>query len=178
MLLASLVLVACGSSKHHASTSSSAAPPSASAAMSSSPPSAASSGSGSASGASAAVTTAWETFFNGKTPAQQKIALLQNGQQFAAVIQAQAGSTLAQSSAAKVSKVVVNGSSAEVTYTIMLGGAPVLTNQQGQAVLEGSTWKVGDASFCALLALQSGGNTSSLPPACAAAVSGASSPAG
>jgi hypothetical protein len=43
---------------------------------------------------------------------------------------------------------------AKVRYTITLGGQPALSNQTGVAVLQGGTWKVGDQSFCALLALE------------------------
>jgi hypothetical protein len=108
-------------------------------------------------------------FFDGKTSADQKVALLQNGQQFQAVIQAQAGSAIARSAGATVSNVVVNGSQATVTYTVTLGGQPALTDQRGQAVLEGGSWKVSDASFCQLLVLENGGSAAGLPPACAAA---------
>jgi hypothetical protein len=50
-----------------------------------------------------------------------------------------------------------------VTYSILLLGSPVpgLTNTKGVAVLEGGTWKVGDASFCVLLTLENSGK----PPA-------------
>ena len=36
----------------------------------------------------------------------------------------------------------------------------------GVAVLQGGTWKVGDASFCGLLTLENGGRASGLPAAC------------
>ena len=48
----------------------------------------------------------WEAFFSGTTPAAKKIALLQNGQKYAAIIQAQAASGLAQSASAKVAAVM------------------------------------------------------------------------
>jgi hypothetical protein len=41
-----------------------------------------------------------------------------------------------------------------VRYSLDLGGKPVLTGQTGIAVLQGGKWKVGDQSFCALLALE------------------------
>jgi hypothetical protein len=115
------------------------------------------------------VRSAWEAFFDGKTPAAKKQQLLQNGQEFSSLIESQAGSSLAQSISATVSNVVVNGSTATVTYTIALGGTPALTDQQGTAVLESGQWKVSDSSFCQLLgleALQNGG--SPLPSACPA----------
>jgi hypothetical protein len=55
-----------------------------------------------------------------------------------------------------------------VTYDILLNGTPALSNQKGTAVLENGTWKVGVSSFCGLLSLENGGNTSKLPAACSA----------
>jgi hypothetical protein len=105
----------------------------------------------------AAITSAWQTFFAGTTPAASKIALLQNGQQFASVIQAQAGSPLAKATQAKVTAVkVVSPAMADVTYSIVQGGQVALPNQQGQAVLEGGVWKVSAPSFQALLKLEQG----------------------
>jgi hypothetical protein len=131
-------------------------------------PSAGTSPPASASGsATAQITANWEAFFNAKTPLAQREKLLQNGQVFAALIKAQAGSGLASSVTAKVTKVqVVTATQAKVTYTLLASGNPVLTNQTGVAVKQNGIWKVGDASFCGLLALQNGGSTSSLPAAC------------
>jgi hypothetical protein len=129
------------------------------------------SGGGSATGsATAQIKASWEAFFSAKTPLARREALLQNGQVFAALIKAQAGSGLASSVTAQVTKVqVLTASQAKVTYSILVAGSPQLKNQTGVAVKEGGTWKVGDASFCGLLALQNGGSTSSLPAACKSA---------
>ena len=109
----------------------------------------------------------WEAFFSGTTPAAKKIALLQNGQKCAAIIQAQAASGLAQSASAKVTAVhVISATQATVTYDIYLGGKPALSNQTSTAVYPDGTWKVGDASFCQLLALENGGKA---PAACSSA---------
>ena len=100
----------------------------------------------------------WEAFFRGTTPAARKIALLQNWQEFAAIIQAQAASALAQSASATVTAMhVISATQATVTYDIYLGGKPALSNQTGTAVSQDGTWKVGDVSFCQLLALENGG---------------------
>lgn len=109
-----------------------------------------------AASAKAKIIADWQAFFSGKTSAKRKIQLVQDGNAFAQVIKQQAGSTMAQSVAAKVAKVVLNKSmtQAVVTYTITLGGSPALVNQKGTAVLQGGTWKVGAQSFCALLALE------------------------
>jgi hypothetical protein len=63
----------------------------------------------------------------------------------------------------------VSPTQAKVTYSILIGGSPALSNQTGTAVLQGGTWKVGLASFCGLLALENGGKTSGLPSVCRSA---------
>jgi hypothetical protein len=105
------------------------------------------------------IKTDWVTFFAGSTPVKEKIALLQNGQSFAHVIESQATSPLiaplAKSVTAKVSTVTLTSTTkAKVHYSLDLGGKPALVGQTGIAVLQGGTWKVGDQSFCALLALE------------------------
>jgi len=134
------------------------------------PTSAAPSTSSASSGVAAdvsAITANWTAFFNAKTPTSQRVNLLQNGQTFASVLQAQAGSSLASQASAKVTKVtVITTAQAAVTYDILVAGQPVLSNQSGTAVYQDGTWKVGDASFCGLLTLENSGSTSSLPAAC------------
>lgn len=113
--------------------------------------------------ATALITANWEAFFSGKTSAAEKITLLQNGQAFATIINAQSGSSMARSASAKVTKVTVTSTAqAAVIYNILLGTTPALTNQSGRAVYQNGTWKVGDASFCALLALENGGKAPSV----------------
>lgn len=113
------------------------------------------------------ITHNWEKFFNAKTPVAQRVALLQNGSAFARVISAQAGSGLASTASAKVTKVIVTSpSQATVKYAILISGSPALSNQSGVAVLQGGTWKVGLASFCGLLTLENNGKTSGLPSLC------------
>jgi hypothetical protein len=144
-LLVATVAVACGSSS--ATTTSSPTP----------------SASSTASDA-ATVKANWEKFFAGTTPAAQKIALLENGQQFGQTIQAQAQSPLAQSTAANVSSVkITSPTGATVRYSILLNKQVALADQTGQAVLQGGVWKVSARSFQALLALE--GAASSSPSA-------------
>jgi hypothetical protein len=105
------------------------------------------------------IKTDWVTFFAGSTPVKEKIALLQNGESFAQVIKSQATSPLiaplAKSVTAKVATVTLTSATkAKVRYSLDLGGKPALAGQTGIAVLQGGTWKVGDQSFCALLALE------------------------
>jgi hypothetical protein len=156
-------VAACSSSSSTSGTGGNSAPPSSSAPSSSAPSAPASSASSSASGsgnaaaAQAQIKTNWETFFNGKTSAAKKIALLQNGEKFADAIRALASSPLFGAASAKVKAVDVNSAtSATVSYDIFVSGAPALSNQTGTAVYEGGTWKVGDVSLCQLLKLQGG----------------------
>lgn len=173
ILLASAIGVsaaACGSGGSSSAPSSSPSSQTASAAAT---PSATPSASSTASSIAADVqeiTTNWTAFFNPKTSAAQKAGLVQNGSQFASVLKAQASNPQGATSSAKVTKVtVITSSEAQVTYDILLSGTPVLNNQKGTAVFQDGTWKVGVASFCGLLTLESGGKTSSLPAACKSA---------
>lgn len=101
------------------------------------------------------ITADWQEFFSGATPASRKIELLQNGGEFADIIRAQANSPMAKGAGVKVSAVDLSSpTTATVEYSIVLNGQVALANQTGRAVLEAGTWKVGDTSFCALLALE------------------------
>ena len=160
-------VAACSSSGTSAATSSSSTP--AASATASSPAATGSSaapsspGTGSSSAAVAEITANWEAFFNGKTSAAKKISLLENGQKFASIIDAQAGSSLASTAGAKVTAVVVNSpTSATVSYDITLNGTTALPNQTGTAVYQDGTWKVGLVSFCQLLKLENGGTAPSV----------------
>jgi hypothetical protein len=111
--------------------------------------------SGGSSDAVAAITANWVKFFDGTSSAADKVALLENGQQFASAIEAQAGSPLAKSVSAVVSSVTVDSATtATVKYSLALGGTVALPDQTGQAVLQDGVWKVSDQSFQALLALE------------------------
>jgi hypothetical protein len=155
MLLCALgtSVAACGSSG-----SSSSSTPSTSASSTSASPSASPSAAASGGNAVAEITANWTAFFDPTTPLAKRISILQNGQVFSAAIQGSSRFPGASTASAKVTKVTVTSpTQAKVTYSILLAGTPVLPNQSGVAVLEGGTWKVGDASFCALLTLENSG---------------------
>ena len=161
-------MAACSSSSTSSATAqpsgavSSAAPASSPSAIASSPASS-SSGAVASGNAKAQITANWEAFFSGQTAAAKKISLLENGQKFATVIKAQAGSGLASSAGAKVTAVVVNSATkATVTYDITLSGATALANQTGTAIYQDGMWKVGDVSFCQLLKLENAGTAPSV----------------
>ena len=163
-LALALSMAACSSSGSSTTASPSSAPPSSAPASSPAAGSSPTAGSTAASGnATALVTASWEAFFDGKTSAAKKISLLQNGQKFASVINAQAGSGIATSAGAKVTTVVVNSpAKATVKYNITLGGTTALPNQTGTAVYQDGMWKVGDVSFCQLLKLENAGTAPSV----------------
>lgn len=139
VIMAAGLLAACGSNSHSASASSTTS----------------SAGGQGKTNPAAQIEHNWTAFFAASTPAAKKASLLEHGQAFSQVIAAQSKSPLASQSQAKVSKVKLTGPDrARVTYTILLGGKPALKNQTGTAVNSGGTWKVSDASFCSLLALE------------------------
>jgi hypothetical protein len=154
----SALLVGCGNSSPKASSTASSTPK---ASSTSSP------GSSSMTGTAGTIAANWETFFSAKTPNAKRITLLEDGTQFTKVISEQSGSSLASTASAKVSGVTaITSSTATVAYSIDIGGTPALANQTGQAVYQDGTWKVGDKSFCSLIALELG--KSGLPAACSA----------
>jgi hypothetical protein len=131
--------------------------------------SAGSSGPGSGAAAEQAVAAAWTAFFDAKTPVSKRVALLEDGDQFSAIIQAQAGSSMASEASANVTKVTLTSpTAATVSYSILLDGEPALNNQNGNAVYESGSWKVGVHSFCTLLTLENGGSAKGLPAVCSA----------
>jgi len=112
-------------------------------------------GGGGKSSSSAAAKAQIRQNFDGSTPTDKRISLLQNGQSFAKLLQAVGASPLAAQVKAKVGDVALQGADkATVTYTVMLGGQAVLKNAKGTAVRENGTWKVGTSSFCQLVRLQ------------------------
>jgi translation initiation factor 1 (eIF-1/SUI1) len=106
--------------------------------------------------AKAAIKSAYAKFFSSKTPTATRVTLLQNGEQFTAIIASLAKNPLASNTSAKVASVTLQGSNkAKVVYTVNVGGTaiPGLKNRTGGAVRENGTWKVGAADFCALVSL-------------------------
>jgi len=161
-----LMVAACSSSGTPAAApSASVAPPAPASSPSLSPaPAAPSSPAASGgSGATGVIKANWEDFFSGKTSGPTKITLLQNGQTFASVIDAQAGTAIASGASAVVTAVVVeSAATATVSYNVDLNGSPALSNQTGTAVYQDGVWKVGDVSFCALLTLENAGTAPSV----------------
>ncbi|WP_063039252.1 hypothetical protein [Nocardia pseudovaccinii] len=103
------------------------------------------------------ITDAFVAFFDGKTPADTKAGLVENGSTFAPTLAAQASSPMAAGSTATVSSVKLDDSAhASVTYTVLINGNPALPNQAGKAISVDGKWKVAAATYCGLLKLQGG----------------------
>jgi hypothetical protein len=168
LVAAGLALTACSSgSSSGTSPSASATPSTASPTASATPSASASAEPTTGAAAIAAIKANWAAFFSSKTPIARRLALLQNGQQFAPVISAQAKQALAQSATSQATAVTLTGTSqASVTYAILVGGKPALSGQHGVAVYQNGVWKVGVSSFCGLLKLENNGSSSGLPAAC------------
>jgi hypothetical protein len=161
-LAATVAACSSSASTSAASSGSGSAPASAPVTASNTPP--ASGGSATSSGAVAAITATWEKFFNSSTSTAERVALLQNGSTFSGAIKDFASLPLASGIGAKVTNVTLNSTtSATVTYNITSSGTSLLSGQKGAAVYQGGTWKVGDASLCALFKLIPGGT---VPSAC------------
>jgi hypothetical protein len=100
------------------------------------------------------IKTAYETFFSSKSSIPERLAVLQDGPRFKALVTSFANNPLAKNVSAKVGTVTLQGANnAKVTYTVRLGGSP-LPKQTGTAVRQNGTWKVGYASLCRLVALE------------------------
>lgn len=104
------------------------------------------------------ISEAFVTFFDGKAAPATRAGLVEKGDEFKPFLEGMAADPRAQGTSVTVSAVqVVDDKTADVTYTLLLGGNPVLPDQSGQAVKEGDTWKVAAMTFCALLAVQGSG---------------------
>jgi hypothetical protein len=112
----------------------------------------------------AAVTTAWQAFFTAGGTVDSHIALLEDGAKFRAELTAAAKQPSAANLSAKVTNVVVTGTTAAVTYDLLgAGGAVLLGGSIGEAVKVGGRWLVSKKTYCQLVSLQ---DTSVAHPAC------------
>ena len=151
-----LILAACGGGSHPS------AKPTASASTAAEPVS--------GPAALAAITANWKTVFNGKASIPSRLALVQDGPQVAAFVEAQAktsfGAAAAGSTAMVISVTITSPSQATVHYEVLLLGTPLLKNQVGTAIYLDGIWKVAIASFCGLAYLEYPKNSPKLPAVC------------
>ena len=153
-----LILTACGSSGGNSASQNPTAGATAAAESASGP------------AAVAAIKANWETVFNGKAAIPRRLALVQDGSQVAAFVEAQAKTSFGQAAAgstATVSSVTITSpSQATVHYDVLLLGTALLKNQVGTAVYVNGIWTVAIASFCGLVYLQYPKGSPQLPAAC------------
>jgi hypothetical protein len=118
----------------------------------------------------AVITANWKTVFDGKAPLARRLALVQDGPQLTAFIQAQAKTSFGQAAAgssATVSSVLISSpAQATVHWNLLLLGTPLLKDQVGNAVYLNGVWKVSIASFCGLAYLEYPKGSPKLPAAC------------
>ena len=121
-------------------------------------------------GAVAAITANWKTVFDGKASIPRRLALVQDGPQVAAFVEAQArtsfGAAATGSTATVTSVTMTSPSQATVDYEVLLLGTPLLKNQVGVAVYSSGVWMVSIASFCGLAYLEFPRTSPELPAAC------------
>ncbi len=155
-----LILAACGGGS---SPSPKASSPAATASASTAEPT-------SGPAAVAAITANWKTVFNGKAPIPRRLALVQDGPQVAAFVEAQAKTSFGQAatgSTATISSVTITSpTQATVHYEVLLLGTPLLKNQVGTAIYLNGIWKVAIASFCGLTYLEYPKGSAKLPAVC------------
>jgi hypothetical protein len=109
------------------------------------------------------IKSAYERFFSPKSSIPDRVAVLQDGPRFKALVTSFANDPLAKNVNVKVSSVTLQegaAAPAKVVYTVKLGGTSLPT-QTGTAVQQNGTWKVGFASLCRLVGL-----AGSTPAAC------------
>jgi uncharacterized membrane protein YeiB len=100
------------------------------------------------------IETNWKEFFAASTTLQGRENLLQNGSEFSQLIQGEFTELASQASSAIIASIsFTNKTSANVEYTVDLNGQPVLSNEKGEALLTGSSWKVSDSTLCYLIGL-------------------------
>ena len=99
------------------------------------------------------IKTSYMRFFSSNTPLAQRVAVLQDGSKFKALVASFAANPLAKKVHVTVSSVKLQPRGrAKVVYTVKFSGA-TLPTQTGTAVLQNGTWKVGYLGLCKLVAL-------------------------
>lgn len=103
----------------------------------------------------AEITAAWEGFFDAGGTVDSHLAKLEDGDKFRAELTAFAKDPANKDLAAKVTDVVISGTSAKVTYDLLgKGGTVLLGGSVGEAIKTGGKWLVSKKTYCQLVALQ------------------------
>ncbi|MFB7517003.1 hypothetical protein [Streptomyces sp. NPDC056144] len=104
--------------------------------------------------AKAEITKNWTAFFDPKTPTSERVKLLENGPEMEEVLTAFAGNENAAKTSAEVTEVdFTSDKDADVTYDLLVNGAPALPDSEGTSVLQNDTWKVSVKTLCGLVEL-------------------------
>ncbi|HLS75501.1 MAG TPA: hypothetical protein VK083_01770 [Nocardia sp.] len=104
-----------------------------------------------------AIETTYATFFDSTRTPEERAAKVQQSEAFLPVLQAQAANPQSTGLGVEISEIeLIDDSNAAVTYTLVMGGNPVLADQAGEAVEENGEWLVAATTFCTLMALQGG----------------------
>jgi hypothetical protein len=108
--------------------------------------------------ATAEVKAAWTGFFDGSKPAAARAAYLEDAASLSQALALAGQDPNATATTATVSSVTfTDPTHATVKYDLVVKGATVLPNAEGQEVLVDGHWKVSKTSFCQLVALKAGG---------------------
>ena len=102
----------------------------------------------------AAITQVWQTFFTAGGPVDSHIALLEDGEKFRPELTASAKDPSNKYLSAKVTNVVVSGTSATVTYDLNGRNFVLLGGSMGEAVKLDGKWLVSKKTYCQLITLQ------------------------
>lgn len=104
--------------------------------------------------ARAEITKNWTAFFDPKTPVEEKVRVLENGEQMRPVIDALKGDQAAGQATAKVKQITFTSpTAANVTYDLLVAGTPALPDSKGTSVLQNDVWKVSVKTLCGLVQL-------------------------
>ncbi|MFD9034564.1 hypothetical protein ACFVZW_26015 [Streptomyces sp. NPDC059567] len=104
--------------------------------------------------AKAEITENWTTFFDPNTPVAERAELLENGDQLRPALQALLTNDAASQATAKVKTVeFTSPNNANVTYDLLVSGAPAVPDAKGTSVFQDDTWKVSVKTLCGLAQL-------------------------
>ncbi|MEU9774346.1 MULTISPECIES: hypothetical protein [Streptomyces] len=96
----------------------------------------------------------WDVFFDPSTTTEQKVAVLENGEELRPALAAFSGDQNAAAVGAEVTGVeFTSPTEAEVTYDLLVDGVVVLPDTLGTAVEEDGVWKVSQKALCGLVSL-------------------------
>jgi hypothetical protein len=92
-------------------------------------------------------------FFDGARPVAERIGLLEDGQHYEAQLETMAASALGKTVSVAISVIAsTSAATAEVKFSILVGGEPAVPDHAGKAVLQDGQWKVAAETFLAVLA--------------------------